>query len=129
LFGVVNIPEKTLRKYHLFKSEAGDVLVDVPRSLIRDYVAYLVCFCSQNKKFAKYKEIVDMGSQTFDQNLDLIFLIKRLKMNAMTCYQRLTAKERKLAAELANYRPLKPKIEYAISSLSNSFEKIESITF
>ena len=92
-----------MKEHHLYKSVDGQVLLEVPKSLICNYLAYICCV---KKKFGKYLEMIKMGSDTFDSNLDLIFLTKRLKMHAITFYKRISSKERRLSAMLANWRPL-----------------------
>ena len=129
IFGEVKLSDERLKSHNLYESETGEILLDIPPFLSRDYLINYFLLCNKNAKFAKYKEIVDQGFSTFDQNLDLIFLTKRLKMHGITFYQRLTARERKLNSQLANLRPLQPQRTKAISSRNDSWEKIESITF
>ena len=73
--------------------------------------------------------MTELGSATFQKNLDLIILTKRLKMYAITFYRRLSQKDRKLSARLANLRPLQQKIDYSVALKTDNWEKIMDITF
>ena len=121
--------EKQLKDHHLYKSRTGEILLDVHPFLIWNYIGYFCCICIKKTKFSKYKEITELGSATFKKNLDLIFLTKRLKMHSIAFYRRLSQKDRKLAAQLANLRPLQNEIDYSISSKTDNWEKIDDITF
>ena len=70
-----------------------------------------------------------MGYDNFNYDLDLINLTKRLKLHGITFYQRLSAKQKRLSAQLAGLRGLKPKINDSIAAKKDTWEQIESIEF
>lgn len=78
-----------------------------PKFLEMNYLLYLVSLCNRKNKFGKYREIIDRGLDNFNHDLELINLIKKIRMHGIECMMKLTKHRRKLIVHLANFRPVK----------------------
>jgi len=85
----VDLSEKQLNDYNLKKTATGEILIDVPKNMTPIYIKHLCCsyLCRRKSQFAKYEEIIQHGYLTFDKNLDILFLMRRLKMYSISLYR------------------------------------------
>ena len=89
----------------MYKAANGEIRLRVPPTLIYDYIIYL-CGCRKTK-FGTYRALIARGFDNFNEDLDLINFTKRLRMYGVSLYFLLSSKQRRLAGQLTNFRPLR----------------------
>lgn len=89
----------------------GEIEVGVPMWLDWQYCRYyLACCCQQrsrNKSMRQYSEIIELGHQNFQMNLDIVRVIRRSRLHAIGLHFLLNKVDRNLSARLAFSTPLR----------------------
>jgi hypothetical protein len=73
----------------LLENEKGDVYVDVPFLLDWHYFRYMLlyyCCPERTKRFERYRKLIRTGHDTFEEELDLIRMSKRMRMHGAALY-------------------------------------------
>lgn len=66
----------------------------------------MICCCCRKRSFAHYAEVVDLGTQNFTADMDLVRFLRRARMHGFGLHFLLDEKFRSLSARLAFSRPL-----------------------
>ena len=103
-----------MHNLHIRKN--GQIELKVPYFLdwvyLRFLVQTLICSCTKrypNRKFRLYKELSEVGYQNFVSNLDIVRVIRRLRLHGTALHFLLGKTMRNMTGELAFSKPLMTK--------------------
>ena len=108
----------------------GEMRLDNPRYIDLEYLRYTVCWCKQSKTFAKYQELVSIASQDFTRDLDIVRMVRRQRMTAISLFFLQNGRERAISGRLAQYKVLRNKQHRATTNDDVSrWDDIQNISF
>jgi hypothetical protein len=84
-----NATEKTLQDLKFRKMKTGEIRLDFPRYIDLEYLRYTICRCfcmKKNKTFSKYQELVSIASEDFIKDLDLVRMVRRQRLTAISLF-------------------------------------------
>ena len=71
------------------KNKGGSMIISIPNMFGLKYYRWMCC-CKRDKKFTNYMRLIKLSGDKIEKDLDLVTLIRRLRMHGAGLYYVLT---------------------------------------